>query len=169
MADSTPTVREVRRFVIVQWVLTAVFMVVMGVISLQLSGPGYVYPPIWLIAILMALVAVCAVITERAYLAVSALDPAQTQEEWQRKSMRVFAHQTGRALMICVVPILISAIISVVWARSWGPWPIIVTALPALIILVWETWPHSRNTSIIAAMLDAGGADCGLVRRFLRS
>lgn len=169
MADSTPTVREVRRFVIVQWTLTVVFMVVMGVISLQLSGPSYVYPPIWLIAVLMALVAVCALVTERAYLRVSALDPELPREEWERSSMRVFAHQTGRALMICVVPILVSAIISVVWARSWGPWPIIVTALPALTILVWDTWPHSRNTSLIAAMLDAEGADCGLVRRFLRS
>src|SRR5699024_11462456 len=116
MADSTPTVRDVRRFVIVQWTLTVVFMVVMGVISLQLSGPGYVYPPIWLIAILMALVAVCALITERAYLRVSALDPELPREEWERATMRVFAPQTRRAPMICVVPTTISAIIGVLGA-----------------------------------------------------
>lgn len=169
MAVRTPTASELRRFVFGQWALTIVFLAVMAIISTQLSGPNYNYPPIWVIAILMALIAASAVVTERAYLSVTPLDSEDTPEVWQEQSMRVFATQTGRTLIICVIPLLVAAIISVVWARIWGPWPIIVTVLPALAVLVWETWPHSRNTSIIAAMLDADGADCGLVTRFLSS
>lgn len=169
MADRTPSPTELRRFVMVQWALALVFLIVMGIISKQLSGPGYVYPPVWLIAILMALVVTCAVVTERAYRSITPLDPDHTPETWQEQSMRVFASQTGRAAIVSVIPLLAAAVISVGWARLWGPWPIIVTALPALAILIWETWPHSRNTSITAAMLDADGAESGLVARFLRS
>lgn len=169
MAERTPTTHDVRRFVIVQWALAGIFMLVMGVISQQLAQPQPAYPPIWLIAALMIVVVACAVAAERAFIYVTPLNPDDPPEAWQEQGMRVFTQQTGRALMICVIPLLISAIISVAWSTRWGPWPIIVTAIPALTVLAWETWPHSRNTSLIAAMLDAHGADCQLVARFLRS
>jgi hypothetical protein len=48
----------------------------------------------------------------------------------------------------------------------YGGWPLIVGALPGLLVLAFETWPSLRNTSQTEAMLDADGAESRLVESF---
>ena len=42
----------------------------------------------------------------------------------------------------------------------------LIGGVPGLALLAFETWPSLRNTSMTAAMLDAEGADSGLVEAF---
>lgn len=159
--DATP--RELRNFAILQVALTAGFFVV---IFWMLGGTDADFPPIWLAVVLVAFVVGGAVLAERAWHSVRPL-PADTDvQQAQAEAVTLFAKHTVRKLIFCEVPLLVAVVVAFV--GPYAGWPLVIAGFPGLLVLAWETWPSLRNTSLAAAMLDAAGAESGLVETFLK-
>lgn len=156
------TAPEVRHFVLLQLVLTSVFYVVLFFV---LGGTDADLPPTWLSVLLVVLVGVGAVLSERVWLSASPLPADGDPERLRREAIGIFAGQTVRKLMYCEAPLLIAIIVAFV--TDYGAWPLVIAGFPGLLVLVWEVWPSLRNTSLCAGMLDSQGADSRLVESFL--
>jgi hypothetical protein len=154
--------RELRNFAILQWVLTAGFLVLL---FWMLGGTDADYPPIWLTVSLLVFVIIGTVLAERAWQSVRPLRPHSNARDIHAHAVGIFAKLTVRKLIFCEVPLLIAAIVAFV--TPYAGWPLVIAGFPGLLVLAWETWPSLRNTSMAAAMLDAAGAESKLVESFL--
>ncbi|TXL63288.1 hypothetical protein [Aeromicrobium terrae] len=152
---------EVRNFARLQLGLTAVFLVL---IYAMIGGLGEDVIPWWLIAALLVAVVVGAVLAERVWMSATPFPPDTDPEEMRAQAVGIFAGQVVRKQAYCQAPILLSALATFVF--PYGGWPILVGAVPGLLVLAFETWPSLRNTSIAEAMLNADGAEAGLVESF---
>ncbi len=161
LAEYEASPQEVRRFALLQIVLTAAFMTL---IFLALGGTDADLPPWWLLGVLALGLVAAAVLSERVWLQSSPLDPEADPAENQRRAVGIFAAQTVRKLVFCEAVVLVSILVAFV--GSWGGWTILLVGVPGLFLLGWETWPGLRNLSMTAAMLDAQGADSRLVESF---
>lgn len=155
--------RELRNFAMLQWVLTAGFLILL---FWMLGGTDADYPPIWLAGVLVALVIVGAVFAERAWHSVRPLPADTAARDVRGEAVGIFAKLTVRKLIFCEAPLLIAVLVAFV--TPYAGWPLVIAGFPGLLVLAWETWPSLRNTSMAAAMLDAAGAKSGLVDSFLR-
>lgn len=143
-------------------VVTAGFCVLMFFV---LGGTDADLPPIWLSAALVGLVGVGAFLSERVWRTASPLPADGDPERLRRDAIGIFAGQTVRKLMYCEAPLLIAVVVAFV--TDHAGWPVVIAGFPGLLVLVWEVWPSLRNTSIVAGMLDAQGAESQLVESFL--
>lgn len=155
--ESTPD--EVRRFALIQLTLTSAFV---ALLFIAFGGVEGDLPPWWVIALLLATVAASAVLSERVWLHAEPLDPAG--DDLPQTAVGVFAAQTVRKLMICEAPIVLAVLVTFI--GSWAAWPILLGAVPGVLVLAVETWPSVRNISMSAAMLESQGAQSGLVESF---
>jgi len=160
--DATPA--EVRSFALLQIGLTGGFYVLL---FFMLGGDGEPFPPVWLTIVLLVLVAVGAVLSERVWLSASPMPADADPADARRDAVGIFAAQTVRKLMYCEAPLLIAVVVAFV--ADHGGWPLVVAGFPGLLVLTWELWPSLRNTSLTAAMLDSQGADSQLVESFRES
>lgn len=164
-SDSTAaSVKDIRKFAIIQFLITLAFL---GFVFWMFSGTDAGYPPIWLIVVMMVAIAVGAFFSERVWLSGTPLDPEQSAETNQVLALEAFARQTVRKLIYCEAPLILAVLTCFV--ANYGGWPVLIAALPGLAVQAWETWPHLRNTSMSAAILDSKGADSQLVENFRRS
>ncbi len=155
--------RELRNFAILQWLLTAGFFVLL---FWMLGGTDASFPPVWLAVVLVALVIAGAVLAERAWQSIPPLPASSTPGDVRATAVGLFAKLTVRKLIFCEMPLLIAVLVAFV--TPYAGWPLVIAGFPGLLVLAWETWPSLRNTSMAAAMLDAAGAESGLVQTFLR-
>lgn len=162
--SSVATARDIRRFAVIQVVITAIFLVV---IYWLFSGPDDTYPPIWLIVVLMLAVATGAFFSERVWLSGTPLDPAADSESNQQLALDTFAAQTVRKLIYTELPLILAAVLC--FFGNYGGGTVLVTAVPGLAVMAWETFPHLRNTSMAAAILESQGAPSNLVESFRTS
>jgi hypothetical protein len=157
--ESTPA--EIRRFALLQLGMTVVFLVL---IYAMIGGTDADFPPWWLVGALLLMVVAGGVLAERVWLSASPLDPNGDPKELADEAVGIFAGQVVRKQAWCQAPILLSVLATFVF--PYGGWPLIVGALPGLLVLAFETWPSLRNTSQTEAMLDADGAESRLVESF---
>ncbi len=161
LAPEETTPSEVRRTVAVQIALTSVFLLLMFVLR---SGLDADPPPIWLIVALLVVVGVGAVLCERAWLRITPLAP--DVEDPEGRALEVYAAQTTRKLGFGQGTVLLCVIVA--FAADHAAWPVVIGALPALGVLVFETWPTARNLSLVEAMVEADGASTHLIEQFER-
>ena len=154
--------QDVRKFSIIQLILTAVFL---GVVFWMFDGTNADYPPIWLIVFLMVAIAVGAFFSERVWESGTPLNPADGAIHNNELALARFASQTVRKLIYTEIPLLLAVVSSFVFDH--GGWPVLIAGLPGLAVQAWETWPHLRNTSIAAAIFESKGAESGLVESFM--
>lgn len=157
--ETTPS--EVRRFALLQLGLTTLFLVL---IYAMIGGTDADFLPWWLIAVLLLVVAAGATLAERVWLSAPPLDPAGNRDTLTAKAVGIFAGQIVRKQVYCQAPILLAVLATFVF--PYGGWPLLVGAVPGLLVLAFETWPSLRNTSMTEAMLNAEGAEAGLVESF---
>lgn len=153
--------KEVRTFAFLQLGLTTLFL---ALLFLAFGGIDADFPPWWLIAALLAMVAVAAFLAERVWLGARPFDPNADLDHLQSRAVGIFAGQIVRKLAFCEASVIIAVLVSFV--GPYGGWPMLIGGVPGLVLLAFETWPSLRNTSMTAAMLDADGADSGLVEAF---
>ncbi|WP_374999572.1 hypothetical protein [Aeromicrobium sp. CTD01-1L150] len=159
--DSSP--KEIRSFAALQVVITAVFLIALFLILGGVSAPR---PPWWAMLALLVPVAIAAWFAERVWTRTPSLDPETDEEEQRRRAVAIFAGQTVRRLAICQVPVILTILVTFV--APWGAWPLVVAAVPAVALLAWETTPTLHSTSLTEVLLDADGAQSGLVEAFKR-
>ncbi len=157
--DTSPS--EIRTFANIQLVITTVFL---GLMFFAFGGINEPFPPWWLVVLLLGAVAVSAFFAERVWLSAEPMRPDGDPEELQAEAVGIFAGQVVRKLAYCMIGVVFSVIVGFV--SSYGGWPVLIGGVPALALIAFETWPSLRNTSMTAAMLDAEGADSGLVEAF---
>lgn len=162
-SDSTvETAKDIRKFSIIQLAITTVFL---AAIFWLFDGTSGGYPPLWIPVFLIIAIAVAAFFSERVWLSATPLDPAEDPAKNEAKALDVFTGQTVRKLIISEVPLLIAVLLCFVF--TVGGWPVLIAGIPGLAVQAWETFPHLRNTSMAAAMLDSQGATSGLVENFM--
>lgn len=154
--------KDIRRLAMIQLGITAAFLVIIFRI---LGGTDADYPPVWISVLLMVAVAVGVFFSERVWLSGTPLDPAEGSEVLRNKALEAYANQTVRKLIYTEAPMLLAVVICFV--GNWGGWPVLIIAIPGLAAQAWETWPHLRNTSMSAAILDSKGAESQLVESFI--
>jgi len=152
---------EVRTFAFLQLGLTAAFL---ALLFFAFDGTNADRPPWWLIAVLLAAVAISGFLAERVWLSARPMDPGRDPDELQSHAVGIFAGQIVRKLAYCEAAVIFAVIVGFV--TSYGGWPMLIGGVPGLALLAFETWPSLRNTSMTAAMLEAEGADSGLVEAF---
>ena len=157
--DASPG--EVRRFVALQVVITAGFVVVL---FFALGGADDARPPWWVMLLMIAPVGVAAFFAERVWMDAPALDPAESVEEQRRRGVAVYAAHTVRRLAICQAPVIISVLVTFI--GPWGAWSLVVGAVPGIALLAFEATPSLRTTTLTEVVLDADGAESGLVEQF---
>ena len=54
----------------------------------------------------------------------------------------------------------------VTFVAPWGAWSLVVGAVPGIALLAFEATPSLRTTTLTEAVLDADGAESGLVEQF---
>ncbi|MBC7596645.1 MAG: hypothetical protein H7288_22425 [Kineosporiaceae bacterium] len=162
--STTASVKDIRKFAIIQFVITFAFL---AFVFWMFSGTDADYPPIWLIVVMMAAIAVGAFFSERVWLTGTPLDPEDSADTNQLLALEAYANQTVRKLIYSEAPLILAVLICFV--GSYGGWPVLIAALPGLAVQAWETWPHLRNTSMSAAILESRSADSQLVENFVRS
>lgn len=160
--DASPD--EVRKFALLQIVLTGVFLTLL---FFMLGGTEASFPPIWLTVVLLALVAGATFLAERVWLSASPLPSTATATDVEREAVGIFAAQTVRKLIFCEAPLLAAVVVAFV--ADHGGWPLVVAGFPGMLALTWEIYPSPRNTSLTAAMLDSQGAESRLVENFLEA
>jgi hypothetical protein len=152
---------EVRTFAFLQLGLTAIFL---ALLFFAFEGTNANRPPWWLIAVLLVAIAISGFLAERVWLTATPMDPGRDPDELQSDAVGIFAGQIVRKLAYCEAGIIFAVIVGFV--TSYGGWPMLIGGVPGLALLGFETWPSLRNTSMTAAMLEAEGADTGLVEAF---
>lgn len=155
------TAKDIRRFAVIQIVITVAFL---AIVFLAFDRTEQDFPPIWLVVVLAAAIAVAAFFAERVWLRTKPLDPERPQEENELQALDAFTTQTLHRLIISESPLLLSVLLCFV--GPWSGWPVLLAAVPGLALQVWETYPSLRNTSMAAAMMDSHGARSMLVENF---
>jgi len=164
-SESSPaTANDIRKFAILQLVITTVFL---AVVFWMFNGTDAEYPPIWLIVVMMIAIVVAAFFSERVWLSGKPLDPDESAETNQNLALEQFANQTLRRLIYSEAPLLLAVLAC--FAFNYGGWPVVIIALPGLAVQAYETWPNLRNTSRSAAIFDSKGAESRLVENFIRT
>ena len=159
--SSAATAKDIRKFAILQLVITTVFL---AVVFWMFNGTDAAYPPIWLIVVMMVSIVVAVFFSERVWLTGTPLDPSESAEVNQTLALEQYANQTLRRLIYSEVPLLLAVLACFVF--NYGGWPVLIIALPGLGAQAYETWPHLRNTSMSAAIFDSKGAESMLVENF---
>ncbi|MGH3457179.1 hypothetical protein [Aeromicrobium sp.] len=152
---------EVRTFAFLQMGLTAVFLVLL---FWAFGGTDARFPPWWIVLLLLLAVAISAFFAERVWLSARPLSPAVDPDELRSRAVGVFAGQIVRKLAYCEASVIFAVIVGFV--APYGGWPMLIGGVPGLALIVFETWPSLRNTSMTEVMLDADGAESGLVESF---
>ena len=152
---------EIRTFAFLQLGLTTAFL---ALIFFALGGTGGTFPPWWMIAVLLGVVAITAFLAERVWLSARPMNRDGDPDEMQAEAVGIFASQIVRKLAYCEAGVIFA--VGVGFVATYGGWPILIGGVPGLALLAFETWPSLRNISMTAAMLDAEGADSGLVEAF---
>ena len=152
---------EVRTFVFLQLGLTAVFL---GLLFVAFGGTDADIPPWWVIALMLVVVAISAFFAERVWLSARPMNAGDDPSVLRSRSIGIFAGQIVRKLAYCEASIIFAVLVGFV--GSYGGWPMLIGGVPGLLLLAFEIWPSLRNTSITEAMLEAEGADAGLVEAF---
>ena len=158
--DATP--KEVRNFALLQVGLVGGFLVLL---FFMLGGSDADYPPTWLAIALVVPIAVGAFFAERVWLTAAPLSPDTPALEVRNQAVGVFAGQTVRKFFYGFATLLPG--VATAFVGDYGGWPLVIVGFPGLAVIMWETWPSLRNTSMTAAMLDAKGAESHLVESFL--
>lgn len=158
--ESTPS--EVRRFALLQIVVTGALLVLL---FFTVGGTDAPFPPTWMTVALLALVGIGAFLAERVWLSAAPLAPSADPAQTQREAVGIFASQTVRKLIYAETPMLVGALLAI--TAPYAAWPIVITGFPGMLVLTWEVYPSPRNTSLTAAMLDSQGAESQLVESFL--
>ena len=153
--------REVRTFAFLQMGLTTVFLVLL---FFAFGGTSGDFPPWWLVALLLGVVAFTAYLAERVWLSAQPMSPHSDPDEMQAEAIGIFASQIVRKLVYCEAGVIFAVVVGFI--TPYGGWPMLIGGVPGLILIGFETWPSLRNTSMTAAMLDAEGAESGLVEAF---
>lgn len=152
---------EVRTFAFLQLGLTTVFL---ALLFLAFGGTGADLPPWWLIAVLLAVVAITGFLAERVWLRARPINPRGDPDEMQAQAVGIFAGQIVRKLAYCEAGVIFAVVVGFV--APYGGWPMLIGGVPGLALLAFETWPSLRNISMTEAMLDSEGAKSGLVEAF---
>lgn len=152
---------EVRTFALVQLGITAAFL---ALLFWALGGTDADLPPWWLIVVLLVAVVISGFFAERVWLSARPLSPAVDPELLREQAVGVFAGQTVRKLAYCMASVIFAVLVGFI--STYGGWPVLIGGVPGLALVAFETWPSLRNTSITEAMLDADGAESGLVEAF---
>jgi hypothetical protein len=152
---------EVRTFALLQMGLTTLFLVLL---FLAFGGTDADFPPWWIVAGMLVVVAIAGFFAERVWLSASPLRPGGDPQQLQLRAVGVFAGQVVRKLAFCEASVIVA--LAVGFVGPYGGWPMLIGGVPGLALLAFETWPSLRNTSITAAMLEADGAKSGLVEAF---
>jgi hypothetical protein len=152
---------EVRTFAYLQLGLTTAFLVLL---FFAFGGTGGAFPPWWLIAVLLGVVAITAFLAERVWLKARPMSRDRDPDEMQAEAVGIFAGQIVRKLAYCEAGVIFAVVVGFV--APYGGWPMLIGGIPGLALLGFETWPSLRNTSMTAAMLDSEGAESGLVEAF---
>jgi len=152
---------EVRTFAFLQLGLTTVFL---ALLFFAFGGTDSELPPWWLIAVLVGVVAITGLMAERVWLSAAPMRPGGDPDEMQAQAVGIFAGQIVRKLAYCEAGVLFAVFVG--FFTAYGGWPMLIGGGPGILLLAFETWPSLRNTSMTAAMLDAEGADSGLVEAF---
>jgi hypothetical protein len=160
-AEYDASAKELRSFSTLQVVITTVFVVVLYFV---LGGTDAPRPSWWAMLALLVPVVVAAVLAERVWTGTPTLDPATDGDEQNRRATAVYAAHTVRRLAICQSAIIVAILVTFV--APWGAWPLVITAVPGIVLLAWETTPTLRSLSLTEALLDADGADSRLVESF---
>ncbi|MGB9011606.1 MAG: hypothetical protein WCB95_01930 [Aeromicrobium sp.] len=150
---------EIRNFVRLQLGLTALFLVILFAL---LGGTDSDRPAIWMIVLSLAIIALGAVLAERAWLRVTPLVPSTPDPG--RAALDIYVSQTVRKFVYCEGALLVCVILA--FASDRAGWLILIAGIPGLAVLAFETWPTDRNLSLTEAMLDAKGAKSGLLEGF---
>lgn len=152
---------ELVKAVQVQFGLTALFLVI---IFALLDGTDSERPPIWMIVLPLVVIAIGAVLAERAWLQIKPLDPDLSEAERDRVALDTYVSQTMRKFVYCEGALLICVILA--FASDRAGWVVLIAGLPGLAVLAFETWPSDRNLSLTEVMLDANGTKSGLLESF---
>jgi hypothetical protein len=163
-AEYEATPKEVRNFAQLQIGLVGGFLVLL---FFMLGGSDADYPPAWLAVTLVVPIAVGAFLAERVWLTASPLPADMPPPELRNQAVGLFAGQTVRKFFYCFAALLPGVIAAFV--GDYGGWPLVIVGFPGIAVLMWETWPSLRNTSLTAAMLDSQGAQSHLVESFIES
>ncbi len=150
---------ELLKAVQVQLGLTALFLVV---IFALLDGTDAARPPIWVMVLPLVVIAIGAVLAERAWLRVKPL--AADAPEPQRDALDAYVSQTMRKFVYCEGALLVCVLLA--FASDRAGWLVAIAGPPGLAVLAFETWPSARNLSLTASMLDADGAESRLLENF---
>ncbi len=152
---------EVRTFAFLQLGLTTVFL---ALLFLAFGGFDADLPPWWLIAILLLVVALAGFMAERVWMTSAPLDPTEDPETLRTRAVGIFAGQVIRKLAYCEASVIFAVMVGFI--GPYGGWPMLIGGVPGLLLLAFETWPSLRNVTITEAMLEADGANAGLVEAF---
>jgi hypothetical protein len=152
---------EVRTFVFLQLGLTVVFL---GLLFVAFGGTNADFPPGWVIALILVVVALAAFLAERVFLSAKPLNARDDPAALKSRAVGIFAGQLVRKLAYCEASIIFAVIVGFV--GSYGGWPMLIGGVPGLLVLGFEIWPSLRNTSITEAVLESEGAEAGLVEAF---
>lgn len=155
--ETTPG--EVRKLVLVQVGLTALFLVVIFVL---LDGLDADRPAIWLMILPLLVLALGVFLAERSWLRVAPLTANAPDPE--SAGLAAFVSHTLRKFVLCEGALLICVILAFVSDRAG--WLVVIAGIPGLAVLAFEAWPSARNLSLTAAMLDAQGAESRLLETF---
>jgi hypothetical protein len=160
--DATP--RELRNFVLFQIWMAGGFLVLLFFLF---GGSDADYPPVWLAIALVVPIAVGAFFAERVWLSASPLPPDVPPADQTGMAVDIFTGQTVRKSAYTFLTLLPAVVVAVV--GDYGGWPLVIAGFPGVAVIIWETYPSLRNTSMTAAVLDSQGADSRLVESFLES
>lgn len=152
---------EVRTFAFLQLGLSAVFL---ALLFLAFGGTDADLPPWWLIGVLLGFVAITGILAERVWLTARPFRPGSDPQQMRSRAVGIFAGQIVRKLAYCEAGIIFAVVVGFV--GSYGGWPMLIGGVPGLALLAFETWPSLRNISMTEAMLNAEGAESGLVEAF---
>lgn len=158
--DASPL--ELKKFAMVQIALPALFS---AAIFFMLGGMSEDFPPLWLAGALLVPIVVAAWYSERVWMQGQPLNPHDDLAAQREQGVAVFAAQTVRKLIYCEIPIMIGVIAG--FFLTYGGWPVLITAPPALAVLAFEVWPSLRNAAMTEVMLNSRGAKSDVLESFI--
>ena len=102
---------EVRTFAFLQLGLTTVFLFLL---FFAFGGTSGAFPPWWLIAVLLGVVAITGFLTERVWLRARPMSPHSDPDEMQAEAVGIFAGQIVRKLAFCEAGVIFTVVVGFV-------------------------------------------------------
>lgn len=158
LIDRPPSPEDLRRSVTVQVALTGLFC--LGIIMLR-GGTGAPFPPWWLLAVLVASVAVGAAVALRLPHRLQPLAADRPADELRAEAALTFARVTLQRGVATGVPLVL--IVFSTFVTETAGWAVITVAPLGLVVMAAFTWPTLRSVALTAAVLEAEGAETGLL------